>query len=66
MTALILTAAVAAASFTIGLLYGDLRAVKQCNEILDANMKELFAAIREDRDNFPSDDAEDDSRPTVH
>ncbi len=64
MTALAVTAAV---SFAFGLLLGDRRAVKQCNDILDAIMRDLFAAIGEERNALaPDADTQDDARPTVH
>jgi hypothetical protein len=38
------TAAGIVTAFAVGLLLGDQRSVKQANEILDTNVKELFKA----------------------
>ncbi|MGB3831206.1 MAG: hypothetical protein WA975_05000 [Mesorhizobium sp.] len=53
-------------AFVIGFLLGDRRGVKQANAILDANMRELFKAINDER-TIPVDAEEaTPSRPSVH
>lgn len=56
------------AAFVIGFLLGDRRGVKQCNAILDSNMKVLLKAIGDEppeAGDIASDD-HDGARPTVH
>lgn len=64
MTTLALIAAFVA-TFVIGFLLGDRRGVKQANAILDANMRDLFKAITDER-TMPVDDDREGDRPTVH
>ena len=53
-------------AFAFGLVLGDRRGVKQANQILDANMRELFKAIGDERPMpVESEDAEL-HRPTLH
>lgn len=51
--------------FAFGFVLGDRRGAKQANEILDANMRELFKAIGDDRP-VPEDDDAGPQRPTMH
>jgi hypothetical protein len=46
---LVYIAITAAVAFVIGFLAGDRRGVREANAILDANMRELFKAIGDDR-----------------
>lgn len=63
MITLALTAALA---FAFGFILGDRRGVKQANQILDANMRDLFKAIGDEKPMpVESEDAEP-HRPTLH
>ncbi|MEJ6849527.1 hypothetical protein [Sinorhizobium fredii] len=62
---MITSAILIAAAFVIGFLLGDRRGVKQCNQMLDENWKDLMQAIREDRHPLDTEEGEED-RPTVH
>ncbi|HEV2898826.1 MAG TPA: hypothetical protein VGX71_13520 [Pseudaminobacter sp.] len=54
-----------AAAFVIGFLLGDRRGVKQCNAILDENMRVVMKAIQEPR--FELDGNENETAAhTVH
>lgn len=64
MTTLALIAAFVA-TFVIGFLLGDRRGVRQANAILDANMRDLFKAITDERA-IPVDDDREGDRPIVH
>lgn len=55
----------ALAAFAFGFLIGELRAVREANSILDANMKELFKAIG-DMPEKPPDSEEMEARPSLH
>ena len=59
------TAAFIMGAFVIGFLLGDRRGVKQANAILDANMRDLFKAISDDRA-MPVDGDREEDRPTIH
>ncbi len=53
-------------AFAFGFVLGDRRGVKLANQILDANMRELFKAIGDERPMpVESEDAEP-PRPTLH
>jgi len=55
----------ALAAFGFGFLIGELRAVREANSILDANMKELFRAIS-DTPEKPPDSEDVEVRPSLH
>jgi hypothetical protein len=65
---MILTLASIGTALLVGFLFGERRAVKQANAILDENWRELMKSIREDRTGFPTDaDIEDETaRSTLH
>ncbi|MBN9241918.1 MAG: hypothetical protein J0I98_03910 [Mesorhizobium sp.] len=53
-------------AFAFGFVLGDRRGVKQANEILDANMRELFKAIRDDKPVPVEGEEVEPHRPTIH
>lgn len=53
-------------AFAFGFVLGDRRGVKQANEILDANMRELFKAIGEDKPVAVEGEEVEPPRPTIH
>lgn len=57
--------ATAVVCFVVGFLIGDARGVREANRILDANQRELFKAIADDRPVQVDDDAEP-LRPVLH
>jgi hypothetical protein len=63
-TALIIAAL--AATFMIGFLAGDRRAVRQCNTILDGHLDQLLKAMIEPDRPLPVDLDDEPERPTVH
>lgn len=65
MTTLALFVATGVVCFVVGFLIGDARGVREANRILDANMRELFKAIGDERP-LPADDDAEPHRPTVH
>lgn len=63
MITLVLTAALA---FAFGFVLGDWRGVKQANQILDANMRDLFKAIGDDKPGPVENEEVEPRRPTIH
>ncbi|MGQ2909351.1 MAG: hypothetical protein ACT6QU_15530 [Aliihoeflea sp.] len=55
-----------AAAFVIGFLIGENRAVRQANDILDANTKVLLEAIGGEPPAIADLDEVGDDRPTLH
>lgn len=53
-------------AFAFGFVLGDRRGVKQANEILDANMRELFKAIGDDKPGLVEGEEVEPHRPTIH
>lgn len=53
-------------AFAFGFVLGDRRGVKQANEILDANMRELFKAIGVEKPESVEGEEVEPHRPTMH
>lgn len=53
-------------AFAVGFVLGDRRGVKQANEILDANMRELFKAIGDEKPGPVEGEEVEPHRPTIH
>ncbi|MBI1238275.1 MAG: hypothetical protein GC199_02925 [Alphaproteobacteria bacterium] len=65
MSVIVLAAAVAFV-FAFGFVLGDRRGVKQANEILDANMRELFKSIGDDKPGPVEGEEVEPHQPTIH
>lgn len=66
MTTLALSVATAVVCLVVGFLLGDARGVRQANGILDANMRELFKAIGDDKPVPVEGEEVEPHRPTLH
>jgi hypothetical protein len=66
MTAPILIIAALAATFVIGFLLGDRRAVRHCNTILDGHLQDLLKAMIEGDRPMPVDIEDERPTETVH